>query len=348
VAAVLDHHRDDGRTVALPLQNRRPMTRPQGIATLTANPSLDVSTVVPRVFPDRKLRCTEAVREPGGGGINVARAIRKLGGDATACFPAGGPTGEVLASLLEGEGLPRRVVRVRGSTRENFDIVESSTGREYRFCMPGAAMTEQECDALSREFLELAPDVAVLSGSLAPGEPVDFYARAAAALHARGARVVVDTSGDALQRCAGQGVYLIKASIHEFEALVGATGLEEVHVGELASRAVADGLCEVLVVSLGAGGALWATSSERGRLHAPPVMVRGTVGAGDSMVAGIVLALARGGSLADAMRLGVAAGSATVMQPGTALCRLEDVERLLPRVGQTRLEPPVMHTAASM
>ena len=322
-----------------------PVSTQQRIATLTANPALDASTAVPRIAPDRKLRCTEPLREPGRGGINVARAICRLHGDAIACFPAGGPTGEALVSLLEAEGVPRRVVRVHGSTRENVHVVESATGRQYRFCMPGAMLAEAECKTLFDDFIDLTPELAVLSGSLPYGVPADFYARATGVLHQRGARVVADTSGDALLRCAGQGAFLIKASMHEFETLVSATDLDEVDVGKLALRAVADGLCEVLVVSLGAGGVLWTTNTEQGRLDAPPVMVRSTVGAGDSMVAGIVLTLARGGGLADAMRFGVAAGSAAVMQSGTALCRPDDVERLLSQVAQVPVEQPLLRAS---
>jgi 6-phosphofructokinase 2 len=319
----------------------------QRIATLTANPALDASTTVPHVVPDRKLRCTEPVREPGGGGINVARAICRLQGDAIACFPAGGPTGDVLVSLLEAERVPRRVVRVRGSTRENVHLVESASGRQYRFCMPGAMLADAECKVLFDAFIDLAPELAVLSGSLPLGVPSDFYARATGHLHGRGARVVVDTSGEALLRCAGQGAFLIKASMHEFETLVGVPGLDEAQVGKLALQAVADGACEVLVVSLGAGGALWATSTEQVRLYAPPVTVRSTVGAGDSMVAGIVLALARGRALPDAMRFGVAAGSATVTQSGTALCRSEDVDRLIAQIAQVHVEQPLLLASAT-
>jgi 6-phosphofructokinase 2 len=323
------------------------MSKQASIATLTANPSLDVSTVVPVVVPDRKLRCAEPAREPGGGGINVARTICRFQGDAIACLPAGGATGEVLVSLLEAEGVPRRVVRVRGAIRENFDIVESASGRQYRFCMPGTALAAEECTALFDEFISLSPEWAVLSGSLGPGMPPDFYARATSVLRGKGTRVVIDTSGDALARCAGQGAYLIKASLREFETLVGVTGLDEARAGELVSQAVANGVCGALVVSLGAAGALWATRTEQGRFHAPSVMVRGTVGAGDSMVGGIVLSLARGAALPDAIRFGVAVGTATVMQAGTALCRPEDVDRLLPQVGLVGLEQPVSRAATS-
>ena len=304
----------------------------QRIVTITVNPALDVASATSQVVPERKLRCDTPVREPGGGGVNVARAIHALGGEATACVAVGGATGEVVLSLLEAEGVATRVVRTREWTRENINIVERATGHQLRFCMPGPRLGEAEWQQLIEQAVSLEPELVVLSGSLTAGVPADFYARAAKALRAK---VVVDTSGDALLACRGTGVYVIKASLREFATLVGATRVEEPQLPALAAQAVARGACEVLVVSLGAGGALWTTATQQERLVAPVVPVRSSVGAGDTMVAGIVLALARGGGLAEAIRYGVAAGSATVMRPGTALCRREDVEQLLPQVRRT-------------
>lgn len=299
------------------------------IATVTVNAALDVASVVPQLMPERKLRCEGPTREAGGGGVNVARGIHALGGEATACVALGGATGEVVRSLLEAEGVAMRVVRTQEWTRENVNIVERSTGNQYRFCMPGPRLAEAEWQQLIEQAAGVEPELVVVSGSLAAGVPTDFYARAAKRL---GGRIIVDTSGDALLACRGIGVYLIKASLREFATLIGATRVDEGKLRQLAAQAVAGGVCEVLVVSLGAGGALWTTATEQQRLLAPAVEVRSSVGAGDTMVAGVALALARGGSLAEAVRYGVAAGSATVMQPGTALCRREDVERLLPQV----------------
>jgi 6-phosphofructokinase 2 len=161
---------------------------------------------------------------------------------------------------------------------------------------------------------------------------VDFYARLADIARARGSRVVLDTSGEPLARAVERGVHLLKPSLREFQALVGEPEADEARLAVLAAAAIARGWCDALVLSLGPGGALLATAAGRERLTAPAVQVRSSVGAGDSMVAGIVLSLARGRSLAEAVRVGVAAGAAACLNPGTALCRLEDVERLHPRV----------------
>ena len=173
----------------------------------------------------------------------------------------------------------------------------------------------------------------VASGSLPPGVPTDFYARLAACARELGTRLVLDSSGEALARGAEAGVYLLKPSLGEFRALTQCPEGDEAALLEHATAVVADRKwCEVLVMSLGPAGALLVAPGIRERLSAPAVPVASTVGAGDSMVAGIVLALARGRPLRDAVRFGIAAGAAAVMNPGTELCHRGEVERLYPRV----------------
>jgi 6-phosphofructokinase 2 len=304
------------------------------IVTLTMNPAVDESTSVPYVLPDRKLRCQAPTYEPGGGGINVARAIRKLGGDALACFPVAGPAGELLKRLLAAEGLRCTPMPVSGWTRENLNVLEEVSGRQFRFCMPGAALGDHEWPIFLDWVRQLrpAPDFLVASGSLPPGVPVDFYARLAAVGRQIGSRVVLDTSGAPLARAVEEGVYLLKPSLQEFQALMGEPEGNESQLASLAAIAVKRRWCEILVLSLGAGGAVWVTASDRERLASPAVRVKSSVGAGDSMVGGIVLSLAQGCTLGEAVRFGVAAGAAAVMNPGTALCRREDVDRLYPQV----------------
>ena len=306
----------------------------RSIVTLTMNPAVDESTSVPYVLPDRKLRCQAPTYEPGGGGINVARAIRKLGGDALACFPVAGPAGELLKRLLDAEGLRCTPMPVNGWTRENLNVLEEVSGRQFRFCMPGAALGDDEWPIFLDWVRQLrpAPDFLVASGSLPPGVPVDFYARLAAVGRQIGSRVVLDTSGAPLAHAVEEGVYLLKPSLQEFQSLMGEPEGDESHLASRAATVVKRGWCEILVLSLGAGGALWVTASERERLASPAVRVKSSVGAGDSMVGGVVLSLARGRAISEAVRFGVAAGAAAVMNPGTALCRREDVERLYPQV----------------
>ena len=304
------------------------------IATVTMNPAVDVSTRVGRVLAERKMRCGPPRYEPGGGGINVARAVRKLGGEASALFPAGGPAGRLLQDLLSREGVPKIPIPIESWTRENLNVLEEETGRQFRFVLPGPTLREEEWRRCFQaiEGFDPFPAFLVASGSLPPGVPEDFYARLAALAKRRSARLVLDSSGPALRSAVEEGVYLCKPSLREFREWTGEASADEARWRGLAREIVGKGRCEVLVLSLGSGGALWTTRTEQERLTAPAVSVSSSVGAGDSMVAGIVLSLWRGRSLREAVCFGVAAAAAAVMNPGTELCRREDVERLYSQV----------------
>jgi len=307
----------------------------QTILTFTINPAIDASTTVDHVVPERKLRCGPPRFDPGGGGINVSRAIKRLGGESTALYTSGGFPGKMLQELLDAEGLCHLPIPIEGLTRENLHIYEESTGQQFRFNMPGATLTEAEW----RQGLETLaafrpkPGYVVFSGSLAPGVPVDFYAAAVRIAKRLGARVILDTNGESLRLAVQEGVFLLKPNFRELGQLAGTKAEDESRLEASAERLIADGRCEAVVVSLAAAGAILVTREGSERLIAPPVRAVSKVGAGDSMVAGIVLSLARGGSLREAARFGVAAGTAAVMQEGTQLCRREDAERLYAQMG---------------
>lgn len=304
------------------------------IATLTLNPAIDKGSAVAQVVAELKLRCGPPEYEPGGGGVNVSRAIRKLGGESVTVYAAGGFTGQLLSDLLDREGLSHQVISIAGLTRENFIVLEKSSGQQYRFGMPGPTFQESEW----RRCLEVIGnlpyhiDYLVASGSLPPGVPPDFYARLAKLTSAKETRLIVDTSGEALRHAVEEGVFLIKPNLREFAALTGQKLMDEMEVGRLAQELAASNKSEVVVVSLGAAGVLVATAEGTERVRAPLVPIKSKVGAGDSMVAGTVLALARGKSWREAVRFGVAAGAAAVMTPGTELCRREDAERLYEQI----------------
>ncbi|MBN2427172.1 MAG: 1-phosphofructokinase family hexose kinase [Deltaproteobacteria bacterium] len=300
------------------------------IVTMTMNPAIDKSSSVAHVIAERKLYCRPPRFDPGGGGVNVCRAIRKLGGESMLLYPTGGLTGERLQQLLDQEGLDHRPFPVKGLTRESLVILEESTGRQYRFGMPGPEFQEQEwersLDALS--VVEPPPDYLVASGSLPPGVPTDFYARVARVGKDRKAKVIIDVSGEALEEALKEGVYLIKPNVREFRELVREDVKEESQIKAEAQEMVKSGRCEILVISLGAAGALMVSEEFVEHILPPTVPIVSKVGAGDSMVAGIVLGLARGKPLRESVLFGMAAGTAAVMTPGTELCRREDVERL--------------------
>lgn len=304
------------------------------IVSLAINPAIDKSSSVGHVIAERKLYCQTPRFEPGGGGVNVSRAIKKLGGKSVLIYPAGGYTGNRLKDLLEEEGITHRPVPIEGTTRESLVVLEESTGQQYRFGMPGPVLSNEEWKRYLHELSTIhpKPDYLVASGSLPPGVPSDFYARVARIGKDQGAKVIIDTSGEALNRALREGVYLIKPNIREFRELVGQDIKEESQIKAEAIKMVKSGRCEILVISLGAAGALMVSENVIEPIRPPTVPIVSKVGAGDSMVAGTVLSLARGKTERDSVLFGVAAGAAAVMTPGTELCRREDTERLYAKI----------------
>jgi 6-phosphofructokinase 2 len=300
------------------------------ILTLTVNPCIDKSSSIENVVPERKLRCEKPKYEPGGGGINVCRAIHKLGGTSTAVYLAGGPVGRMLDMLLEHENITYERQTIEGLTRQNLIVYERATQQQYRFGMPGPHVREEEWKQCLKHISEMnpTPKYVVASGSLPPGLPDDFYGKVAQLTRDMNARLILDTTGAPLRLAVEEGVYMIKPNLRELKALAAKEIDEESHQVALARQIIQKGQSETVVVSLGAAGALlvWRDGCER--LRAPTVPIRSKVGAGDSMVAGMVLALDRGESLLSAVRFGVAAGAAAVMTGGTELCRRDDTERL--------------------
>lgn len=296
------------------------------IATVTLNPALDITTGTEVVRDTHKLRCSAPGFEAGGGGINVARVIHALGGAVTAVFPCGGPAGATLERLLRDAGVPVAPVPIRGATRESFTVNETSTGLQYRFVLPGPALAEAEIAALleALDALPGRPDYIVASGSLPPDCDPRIFHR----LAGLGRRLVIDTSGPALAACEGARAYLVKPSLRELEDLAGRKLATEADEAAAARALLARGFAEIVVLSLGERGALLVTADRELRLPAIMVPVTSAVGAGDSMVAAITLALAHGRPLEDALRYGIAGGAAALIAPGAELARKEDVERL--------------------
>jgi 6-phosphofructokinase 2 len=300
------------------------------IVTLTLNPTVDKSTTADHIIPDQKLRCAAPKFEPGGGGINVSRALRRLGSASTAVFPAGGPSGSMLRELLSQEHVQQLPIETVGRTRENFIVVDASTSQQYRFGMPGTELTatEQQQVLAALRSLPETPDFLVISGSLPPGVEPDFLAEVVRLAKAAGTKVIADTSGPALQRVLQEGVFLIKPNVGELSKMSGVEELGDEAVAAAAQTLVREGKAEIVVVSLGPQGACVVTKDSVDHVPAPSVKRRSTVGAGDSMVAGLVHGLSTGLSLPETARLGVACGSAATMNPGTELFRKEDVDRL--------------------
>lgn len=334
------------------------------IITLTLNPAVDKTCCVPQVLPEDKLRCRNITFHAGGGGINVARAATTLGGAALAVWTRAGATGELLERRLNEEQVPQQPVAVEGLTRENLIVMDESSEQQYRFGMPGAPLGENELQQCIDRLAEVLRDesgppsakrrqqesavtsdsaakkqtsdpaterdvrpLVVLSGSLPPGCSADQYAKIIDQLPPQ-SRIILDTSGPPLGEGVRRGVFLIKPNLRELGELAGTTIDNDHQIRDVCRRLIDDGQTEAVVVSLGSGGAVLTTSDLHEQIRSPTVEIRSKVGAGDSMVAGIAVALARQRTLSEAARFGVAAGAAAVMTEGTELCRRSDTERL--------------------
>lgn len=300
------------------------------IYTLTLAPSLDSATLTPQIYPEGKLRCTAPVFEPGGGGINVARAISHLGGKAIAIFPTGGATGEHLSALLLDEKVAIDTVTSHDWTRQNLHVYTESTGEQYRFVMPGAALTDDEFRRLEEKILAIdSGSVLVISGSLPPGIDVKKLCSLVKAAQKAGIRCIVDSSGEALKATLEIGnIELIKPNQKELSGLVNRDLTQPDDVRKAAQEIVESGKAHRVVVSLGPQGALGVDANGCVQVVPPPVKSQSTVGAGDSMVGAMTLKLAENAPLLDMVRFGVAAGSAATLNQGTRLCSQENTQKI--------------------
>ncbi|MCB2089582.1 MAG: 1-phosphofructokinase family hexose kinase [Sphingomonadaceae bacterium] len=299
------------------------------IATLTMNPTIDVAYDVGEVRHTHKMRCSAAQYDPGGGGINVARVFVRLGGYAECYYLSGGATGTALDGLLDLHQLVKRPVHIAGQTRVAFNAHETSSNKEYRFIAPGPEVAESEWQAMLDLLMDVRCDYLVASGSLPPGVPDDFYAMLADRASAQGYKLVLDTSAAAMAGGLSRGgVHLVKPSAGELRALVGRDLATRDDIADAAMALVETGKAELVAVTMGHEGGVLA--SAKGPQFAPAIEVeaKSAVGAGDSFLAAMVWALARGRDPLAAFRYGMAAGSAAVLTPGTNLCRPADIEKL--------------------
>ncbi len=310
------------------------------ILTVTLNPSVDIATTVPQVIAGRKLRCAQPRVDPGGGGVNVARAVSKLRGHATALVAVGGAMGDRLLDLLAKENVPTIAVPVSGETRESFAVMDEAEATQYRFSVPGQEMTARDAEALLAAIAEHTPQggFLVISGSVAPGLPVDFTSQIIAATLPKSPKVIVDTSGMTLDRLIARPttpVHVLR--IDQKEAAAAAAHPMRTIDDSVAFAAglVEHGVAETVVTGRGPEGSVLVSKDLRMICHPPIVPVRSKIGAGDAFVGSMTLALARGEGLPMALQWGVAAASATVSTEGTALC---DTDTATARFAQSEIE----------
>lgn len=304
------------------------------IVTLTVNPALDKSTTFKGLIAEQKIRCTAPKYDAGGGGINVSKAIKRLGGESLCVFTSGGSSGKKLEKLVSAEGIETLVVPVESSTRENLIALETGSDAQYRFGFPGESLSEPEAARILRTIENTNARFFVASGSLNEGIPSDFYQKVAEIAQANGSKFIVDTSGEPLEKVLEVGAFLIKPNIGELARLSGVERLDADEAEAAAQKIIGKGKVEIVVVSLGPQGAVLVSKGNSFHVPAPHVKKRSTVGAGDSMVGGMVWALSQDLPLNEVIRWGVACGSAATMNEGTQLFKPEDARRLYEWLGK--------------
>ncbi|RUO38471.1 phosphofructokinase [Aliidiomarina shirensis] len=301
------------------------------IITFTMNPAVDTFGETERIFDDSKSRCQQSHQEPGGGGINVARNISRMGTSALAIFPAGGFNGELLKQLLARDNTPYFAIPISADTRQNLAIIERYSGKMYHFVFPGPDLSESELQACRNALLERPqhPDLLVLSGSIADSVPANFYGEITHQANEIGIKVILDSSGAALQGALYNGAYIAKLNRKEFSSL-GYSELDDIPTLFCQMREeVKKGAVRNLIVTLAKGGALLVTETGEELAYMPPkVEIVSHVGAGDSFVSALTYQLHQGTPLAEAFRYGVAAACVTVQTKGNQLYDLELLQEI--------------------
>lgn len=305
------------------------------IITVTLNPCVDKFFTIDRLIAEQKLRALDVEKYPGGGGLNVSRAIAHLGGKSIALWSCGGATGQHLLELLANDELDQHIVPISGETRENVIVYEKAGDQYYRFSLPGPRLSESEQSEWVKSLSNVVSsgDYVVVSGSLPPGVPATWLSELIVSMSGDH-RVVLDTKGDALKAALETGVFLAKPNIVELSRLVERELIGDEDVEAAGRQIIENDGAEALMISMGRAGALLIDRTSAEHIRAPIVPIHSKVGAGDSMVAGMVMALSRGMSMRDAALFGVAAGTAAVMTDGTQLCTREDTERLYARMSE--------------
>jgi 1-phosphofructokinase family hexose kinase len=302
------------------------------IYSLTLNPTLDITYTVDEIEFGEAVRALEVTRTPGGKGINVSRALRAMGTDSVAMSMVGGRTGEEVLDLLQNEGLIMQIVRIKNETRTNVIVLGKKDGKELLIRAAGPPVEKTETERISNLVFQIAqvPEILVLSGSLPPGTQDDIYFSIAKEGKARGSRVIIDCEGRPLARAVEAAPYLIKPNRAEFAGLAGRGPLSRREIIEEARRLNARGV-EVVVVSLGREGAL-LVAGEIVLQGTVPEVGEDTVGAGDSMVAGLAMGLVQSLPLERVFHIGLAFSVSAVMNRGPGLTEPETFASVFPEI----------------
>ncbi|PQJ82258.1 1-phosphofructokinase family hexose kinase [Polaribacter glomeratus] len=301
------------------------------VVTLTINPALDKSAKVAEMTPFDKLDCLDITYHPGGGGINISRVLHRLAIESHCLFPYGGKTGEHLIELLQEEHVAVFSTPISIWTRENFAVFDTKTNLQFRFGMPTESFSESEMKNVERLINEQVADndIFVISGSLPKGLPTDYYSKIIKNLTAKGVKVIVDTSGPVFSEVLKNELYLIKPNQKELARLAGKESLTKEEREAFAMQLVTSNIAKYVVVSLGKDGAFMAHKNGIEYVAAPEILVKSTIGAGDSMVAGLIYAIVKNESPKNMLRWGVACGVSATLSEGSDLAHKVAIDQIL-------------------
>jgi 6-phosphofructokinase 2 len=301
------------------------------IITLTVNPALDKSAKIDGLIPKQKLSCHSIHYQPGGGGINISRMLKRLGSETNCIVTSGGDTGKRLTDLLEKESVQPKIIPVKEWTRENLSIVDTQSNLQYRFGMPGNELSKTELESIKKLLKKIVKpkDILVLSGSLCKKMPDDYYAQLIKLFSDKDINIVIDTSGQALIEALKENVYLIKPNQRELAQLAEKEFMYTAEQETFAMELVKSKKAQYVVVSLGARGAFIACNDGVFYKTTPSVKVKSTIGAGDSMVAGLLYGIQNEFPPEKMLKWGVACGVATTMGEGTSLATKENIDTVL-------------------
>lgn len=312
------------------------------ILTITLNPALDIAASVDEIIIGPKLRCEGGPITPGGGGVNVTRAIKILGGESRAFVATAGVLGDLLVKQLRKRDIDPIRYETDGHTRQSLSVFEEKSGKQLRLVLPGPIWTNTQISGLLDAILaEASKDsIIVASGSLPPAIPDGFYIRLNTALRGIGASMVLDTSESALKSAVTDCVHpymVLRMDRLEAEDLAGQTFPTPLEMVNFAQSLVHKNIADVIVMARGADGSVFASATERLHICPPKSSILSAVGAGDSLVGGLTLALAQGKSLEQAGLLATAAASSAVQTDANNLCIRTMTENIMTKTTINRL-----------
>jgi 6-phosphofructokinase 2 len=305
------------------------------IYTVTINPALDRAVDIERFISDDTIRIASETYYAAGKGIDVSRVIKELEGRSISLGFIGGYNGLHLEGLLINAGVMTQFTKISNETRTNIILKEKTTSRQYVISAAGPEISAAEIGQFYNSILEIKDmDYMVLSGSLPPGVTPNIYGQLILAGRKKGAFVFLDADGAALRESINYLPTGIKPNIHELSRLVGKELETESEILKTCDELHQKGISYILV-SRGKDGLLLSTKNQKIKAVSPPVNSQGSVGAGDSAVAGFILGHSQGKHSDECVRLACAAGAATAESPGTELCHKSAVDRILPLVEVT-------------